>query len=98
MTATEIASKIEALSQDEATATNEGTHSLDPQWNTWTEYERLDGTRYVIGKQSDAGRTRQLRFTAAASRRAQIKSLQSDLDTLALPMDHNSQMARGYAK
>jgi hypothetical protein len=81
-TADQIVEEIKMLSTDEIVATNSGTHSLDPQFFTWSVFERLDGTQYTVGDaDSGAGYTRKLKYESAMSRRTAIAALQQLLVT-----------------
>jgi hypothetical protein len=81
-TADQIVEEIKMLSTDEIISTNDGTHSLDPQFFTWSVFERLDGTQYTVGDaDSGAGYARKLKYESAMSRRAKVAALQQLLST-----------------
>jgi hypothetical protein len=82
MTADQIVEEIKKLCTDEIIITNDGTHSLDPQFFTWSVYERLDGTQYTVGDaNSGAGYARKLKYESAMSRRTKVAALQQLLTT-----------------
>ena len=81
-TADQIVEEIKMLCTDEIISTNDGTHSLDPQFFTWSVFQRLDGTQYTVGDaDSGAGYARKLKYESAMSRRTKVAALQQLLTT-----------------